>query len=169
MYDSLRRTVLVAACGALLACTGSEVAGVDRSEILPLTAADFSALLSESRGDVILVNLWATWCAPCLKEIPELVELEQNLAERGFRLIGVSLDDLDAGEKVRSFRDEWFPDFSTYHIADDDWYSVVGLVEPKWSSVLPTSFIIDRDGGLAATVTGGQDYAAFEAAVAPLL
>jgi len=153
----------------LAACAEDAAETVDRTEIRPLTAAAFAEVLANSRGEVVLINLWATWCAPCLKEIPELVELDSNLAGRGFRLIGISLDDLDATLEIREFRDQWFPDFSTYHIAEEDWYTLVDLVEPEWSSLLPTSFLLDRHGDLAITLTGGKDYAAFEAAVTALL
>jgi thiol-disulfide isomerase/thioredoxin len=138
-------------------------------DIDSLDVARFSAVLEANRGQVLLVNLWATWCAPCLREIPDLLELEADLSDRGFRLIGISLDDPGSEDKIREFRDEWFPAFRTFHTADEDWYPLVGLLDANWSSILPTSFVLDRDGNVVETLTGGMDHAAFEAAVTPYL
>lgn len=139
------------------------------ADIDPVDETRFGEVLEANRGSVVLVNLWATWCAPCLKEIPELVELEHDLGPRGLRLIGISLDDVGSEDKIREFRDRWFPEFRTFYVTDEDWYKLVGMIDTQWSSILPTTFVIDRSGALVDTVTGGQNYAAFEAAVTPHL
>jgi len=142
---------------------------VDAAEIRPLSADGLAALLQANLGDVVLVNLWATWCAPCLKEVPELIELEKKLGPQGFHLVGISLDALDAAAEIKAFRDEWFPDFSTYHTSDEDWFALIEMIDSEWLGVLPTSFVIDRSGELATTLIGGKDYQAFADAVEPLL
>lgn len=58
-----------------------------------VTAAGLRAALDAARGHVIVLNLWGTWCTPCLREIPGLVLLERELGERGMLLIGVAMDD----------------------------------------------------------------------------
>jgi len=175
MLNRIRQSatfVALYSCLFLVGCSSdapSSETAEDRAEIQPLSTEQFAALLESSRGEVVLVNLWATWCVPCLKEIPELVELEKELSASGFRVVGISLDDTEDAEKVRSFRDEWFPEFRTYHVSDDDWFTLVSIVEPQWNSVLPTSFVLDRSGALSITLTGGKDYQTFAAAVEPLL
>jgi thiol-disulfide isomerase/thioredoxin len=138
-------------------------------DIDSLDADQFGAVLEANRGQVLLVNLWATWCAPCLREIPDLLELEAKLGEQGFRLIGISLDDPGSETLIREFRDEWFPEFRTFYTANEDWYQLIGVLNTNWSSILPTSFVLDREGAVVDTLTGGRDYAAFEAAVSPHL
>ncbi len=138
-------------------------------DIDPLTVEEFMPLLEAHRGQVTLVNLWATWCAPCLREIPELLELEADLSDRGFSLIAISLDDADATDTIREYRDRWFPTLKTYHNTTADWFQLIATLEPNWSGVLPTSFLLGRDGELIATITGGKDYAAFEAEILPHL
>lgn len=179
MPSLLRRIValslisgLLAACGDSAPTVGTpaaEPAAEDRSLIRTIDSGGFAAMLDSARGDVVLLNLWATWCAPCLKEIPDLVALEQDLSARGFQVIGISLDDADAGEEVLSFRNEYFPEFFTYHVLDDDWYALLADFAPNWPSVLPTVFVIDRNGELVGTLVGGKDYQAFSAIVEPLL
>lgn len=138
-------------------------------DVDPLSADDFPGLLAAYEGRVTLVNLWATWCAPCLREIPELLELEADYADRGFSLVEISLDDVDAVDTIREFRDKWFPTLKTWHSTSDDWYELIAALDPRWSGILPTSFVLDRDGNVVATITGGRDYAGFEAAITPLL
>ena len=58
--------------------------------------------LSEYRGQLVLINFWATWCAPCLNEIPMLVDVRNIYAARGFEILGPAMDRLDA---VRDYRD----------------------------------------------------------------
>ena len=62
--------------------------------VSPLQGPDWS--LSDHRGDVVLLSFWATWCQPCRKELPELVELQQELSEQGFQLLAISVDDDNA-------------------------------------------------------------------------
>ena len=184
MPSLVRRIVAVSSILGLLAACGDSPPTVeapaaegpaaqgpaeDRSLIRTIDSDGFAAMLDSARGDVVLLNLWATWCAPCLKEIPDLVALEQDLAERGLSVIGISLDDVDAGDEVQSFREEYFPDFFTYHVLDDDWYALLADFAPNWPSVLPTVFVIDRNGELVETLVGGKDYQAFSAIVEPLL
>ena len=170
----------VAACGGPKAGTGSMPASGDATAtgaapasievagVAPIDAAGLQRLLADNRGRVMIVNLWATWCAPCLREIPELVRLGDELAPSGLRVIGISLDDADTEEAVETFRKRWFPAFHTYQ-SSDEWYALVEPLDPNWSSVLPTSFVLDRDGNRVATLTGGQSYETFAAAVEPLL
>lgn len=138
-------------------------------DIDPIDTARFTEVLEANRGNVVVVNLWATWCAPCLREIPELVELEADLGEQGLRLICISLDDPGSEARIREFRDEWFPDFRTFYTTEEDWFALIALITTNWSGVLPTSFVIDRNGEHVETLTGEQNYAVFEAAVTPHL
>jgi len=134
----------------------------------PIDAAGLAELLRASRGQVLVVNLWATWCAPCLREIPELVQLGEDLGPQGLRVIGISLDDADSTSVVEEFRDRWFPAFETYQ-SSVEWYALVEALDPDWSSVLPTSFVVDRSGARVATLAGAQSYETFADAVEPLL
>jgi thiol-disulfide isomerase/thioredoxin len=172
MRTRLGTAVLIAAIGLLAACEqGPATSGssAPASKIEPIDAPGLRSLLESDRGQVILVNLWASWCAPCLKEIPELVRLQHTLADKGFRLVGVSLDAEEDLETAKKLRDSRFPDFPTYHSTEGDWYALAHVVGPDWNGLLPTSFVVDRKGRLAATFTGGQSYDEFAAAVEPLL
>lgn len=138
--------------------------------IAPITATQLRQVLDDKRGRVVLLNFWATWCRPCLKEIPALTALAERYRAQGLELVPVALDDPgDLESLVRPFLDKWFPDFRTYARTDSSMDTPVSVVDPAWNEVLPTSYILDRNGVVSARIQGGKPVAVFEAAIAPLL
>lgn len=95
--------------------------------------------IAGERGNVVFLNLWATWCGPCRYEIPELQSLHQKYASRGFKVVGISLDDTGVGG-VKQFVSQHS---MTYPIAYDPDGKIAAIFQ---SSVLPTSVIVDRSG-----------------------
>ena len=96
--------------------------------------------LSEQKGKVTLVNIWATWCGPCRFEIPELQALHTELAPRGFQVVGISVDDAGMESDIRKFVAS---SKITYPIVHDAEGRISNLFS---STVLPTSALIDRQG-----------------------
>lgn len=161
------RFALSAAWLALL-IAGPALAG--DGQLSPAAPADLRAALEARKGRVVLVNFWATWCRPCLKELPALLALEQEYASRGFELLAVSLDEpADADPIVRPFLAKWFPSLRTLIRSSPDMDSMVSVVDPAWNEVLPTSYVIDRNGRVAVLLQGGKSAGEFEAAILPLL
>ena len=95
--------------------------------------------LSDEKGSVVLLNVWATWCGPCRFETPELLALHKKYEAKGFKVIGVSVDDTGL-DGVKQFVTE---NKMTYPIAVDADGRIANLLR---TTVLPTSLIIGRDG-----------------------
>jgi len=132
--------------------------------------AELRAALDARKERVVLVNFWATWCRPCLKEMPELLDLEKKYSARGFELLAVSLDDpADRETVVRPFLAKWFPELRSLIRRSPDMDSMVSVVDPAWNEVLPTSYVLDGSGKVRARLQGGKPVAEFEAAILPLL
>jgi thiol-disulfide isomerase/thioredoxin len=98
----------------------------------------------------LLVNFWATWCAPCREEFPDLVKIRGQYAEDRLDFVLVSLDDpADIGKAVPEFlaeaRATALPSY-LLHAADDG--AAINLVDPTWSGELPATFLYDRSGAL---------------------
>jgi cytochrome c biogenesis protein CcmG/thiol:disulfide interchange protein DsbE len=95
--------------------------------------------IAAEKGNVVLLNVWATWCGPCRYETPELQALHEKYGQRGLKVIGVSIDEggLDG---VKSFVNE---NKITYPIALDAEGRVANVLR---TTVLPTSVMIGRDG-----------------------
>jgi peroxiredoxin len=96
--------------------------------------------LSEHRGEVVLLNFWASWCGPCRQEMPILNTLHQRYNKLGFSVIGVNVD------KDSSLADKLLKDIPvTFPVLLDD----TGAVSNSYTvSAMPTSVLIDRDGNM---------------------
>lgn len=116
--------------------------------------------LSDLRGQVVLLNFWATWCVPCRSEIPSLNEMQRDLAGRGFKVLGVSTS--DSAELVREYQKDVKQDY-TVALGDD------GTANKYAVGVLPTTFVIDREGRIRHKEIGEKTRAYFESLVKPLL
>ncbi len=103
--------------------------------------------LGEHRGQVVLVNLWATWCGPCREETPMLVRLEREMGPRGLAVVGVSMDAGDRERKVRAFAREFGVG---YPMAFADAMSQMSA----GMEGIPTTIVVDREGRVARTYVG---------------
>jgi peroxiredoxin len=106
--------------------------------------------LADYKGKVVLLNFWATWCGPCKVEIPWFIEFEKNYKDRGFAVLGVSLDD-DGWEVVKPYIEARKVNYRVA-LGSIDIERLYGGGEGIQS--LPTSFIIDRDGKVASVHVG---------------
>ena len=110
--------------------------------------------LSASEGRVVLVNLWATWCTPCLREIPDLLALEAELPASDFRLLAISMDDAYSEGWVTEFKAKHFPTLVSFINAELDMDTLVSVIDPVWNETLPTSYIFNREGEVVKKVQG---------------
>ena len=96
--------------------------------------------LSEMRGQVVLVNFWASWCGPCRQEMPLLDELQSKYSKLGFTVLGVNVDkDPAKADKILKDIPVTFPVL----------YDSEGTVSKQYNvSAMPTTIIIDRDGNM---------------------
>jgi len=118
--------------------------------------------LSGFRGKVTLVNFWATWCAPCRVEMPYLIGLRDTYRNRGFEIVGVSMDDNDRA-KVEKFVHDMHV---SYPIVLKD-----ASVGDAYGGVrfLPQSFLLDRDGKVLAHIVGMLSKEEYEAQIVQAL
>jgi len=107
--------------------------------------------LSSLRGKPVLLNFWATWCAPCRVEMPWLVQLDRQYRPRGVEMVGVSMDDPGAQQDVAKFIAEQGVLY-TILIGDSSVAGIYGGVR-----FMPQSFFIDRDGTITKTSLGLTD------------
>jgi peroxiredoxin len=103
--------------------------------------------LSDYRGKVVLLDFWATWCGPCRIEIPWFTDMQRKNKDRGFEVLGVSMDD-EGWEVVKPFLADLKVNYRVV-IGNDATATLYGGVD-----ALPTTFLIDRSGKIAAVHVG---------------
>ncbi len=135
----------------------------------PLDESILQQVLKSNRGNVVLVNLWATWCAPCREEMPALVALQSKLASKGLKLITVSADEPEDEASARQFLSEQKVPSPAYIKRVENDEKFIESLDPKWSGALPASFLYDRNGRKVRAFIGEVDMKELEAAIRKLL
>jgi thiol-disulfide isomerase/thioredoxin len=160
--------VVVGVIGIALALlfAGKRILGNELSPLGPGSEApNFTALTLDSipqsksldayKGDVILVNIWATWCLPCRAEMPSIEQLHQTLAPRGLKVIGVSVDDPGTEAQIRDFLKQYKVTFENLH----DPKGQEGKVSELYQTTgYPETVIIGRDGIIRKKLIGASNW-----------
>ncbi len=153
--------VVVALALGLIAM--SRAVGSDITQVtIGTRAPDFSArtltdppatrTLADYAGDVILLNVWATWCVPCRIEMPSMERLHGHFAGRDLHVIAVSIDRPGFEQEIRDFVRE-------YALTFDVLYDPEGRIAEAYQTTgVPYSFVIDRSGTIRKTVLGMADW-----------
>ncbi|HPT27943.1 MAG TPA: TlpA disulfide reductase family protein [Bryobacteraceae bacterium] len=139
------------------------------ANLKPLDEPAYTKMVASSKGKVVLVNFWATYCVPCRKEMPALVAMQARLAARGFQLITVSADEPEQEKDAAAFLDKAKVAAPVYikRVKDDDKF--INSLDPKWSGALPASFLYDKSGKKVKSYFGEADLKQLEADVLKLL
>jgi thiol-disulfide isomerase/thioredoxin len=118
--------------------------------------------LSDYKGKVVLLDFWATWCGPCKIEIPWFIEFERAYKDKGFAVIGVAMDE-EGWTVVKPFVTDLAINYRIVQ-GSEETAQLYGGVE-----ALPTTFLVDREGKIAATHVGLHDKDEFENGIKELL
>jgi len=159
--------MLVAAVGGYLLSAPPRPGNIDASHVLGATFPDLSGApqsIGSWKGKVLVVNFWATWCPPCLEEIPMFVRLQQQMGEQGLQFVGIAVDERD---KVAAFARK---NAINYPIMIGQ-LDAIELAESAGneSGGLPYTLIFDRSGQVVSRHYGGLTEEKLKPIVAKLL
>jgi thiol-disulfide isomerase/thioredoxin len=137
--------------------------------IIPVTAEELLRRVRDGKARVTVVNLWATFCQPCVEEFPDLVRLAKTYRDQGVRVFFVSADFESELPAVRRFLRQQGVNDPTFLKAQDDDNAFITTLHPEWSGALPATFVYDARGRLRYFHEGKGDFALFERMVRDVL
>ena len=129
-------------------------------------------LLRKARGHVLLVHFWASWCMPCLQELPLVDRFAREMKPRGLEVLSLSLDNPSspsASARVAALLRRAAPHLTPNIAQFDDADQLIGMVDPRWAGAIPALFAFDHQGQLRGNLLGEASHAELEALVAGLL
>lgn len=140
-------------------------------EIKPLeSVSDIEKILNDHKGKTVFLNLWASWCKPCVAEMPEIIKLYNNYKDKGLVIVFISLDDASQIEtKAMNVIKNNNVDFITYYnksIKDEE---LINFIDKDYGGALPYTKIYDKEGNTRKTIEGTGNYEQFEKEIINLL
>ncbi len=121
-------------------------------EAFTLDSVPRTKTLEDYRGDVVLLNVWATWCLPCREEMPSLQRLHEALGDAGLRIVAVSIDRAEDAGKIREFAREYGLTFEILHQPS-------GEIQRAYQTTgVPETFIIAREGDILRKQIGAVNW-----------
>ena len=168
MTGKKQMTVVALALGLVLALVAAGKVLL-RNELSPLgvgvEAPDFKAAtladkprdktLADYRGKVLMINIWATWCAPCRVEMPSIEQLHRAYGDKGLKVVAVSVDDPGTDPQIRSFVKELGLTFEILHDPGGQEGNVSRVYQ---TSGYPETVIVGRDGIIRKKLLGAHDW-----------
>ena len=104
-----------------------------------------------------LINVWATWCAPCVAEYPDLVELQRWYGARNFEFVSLSADKPENSDKALNFLKKAHSPAKNYLYDGEDNYKLIEAVDPKWNGALPYTLLVEPGGKIVYSYQGPVD------------
>ncbi|MCY4234059.1 MAG: TlpA disulfide reductase family protein [Bacteroidetes bacterium] len=168
---SLMCVLLIALSGLMIGLLTlpqeSDYLSTDFSQIEPfefqLVSSKESRNITDFQGQVILLNFWATWCAPCITELPELDELQIAYGDEGLVVVTVSDESLD---EILLYQD-LLPQETVSGFVERE--NLPELIQTELATGRPITFVIDGEGMIRERVRGAGDFGFFESLVTPWL
>lgn len=108
--------------------------------------AGIRELLKNNSDKLRLINIWATWCGPCVSEFPEFIIMKRMYNARDFEFISISADEPSKKEKVHDFLKKKQAANPNYLYSGDNKYKLIEAVDPKWQGALPYTIVVEPGG-----------------------
>jgi thiol-disulfide isomerase/thioredoxin len=164
VFQKWKINCLVALLLAILVCDIHSQSG-SSIDVKMIKTSDLELIVEEAKGSALFINVWASWCAPCREEFPELVKLSEEYKSE-MKFIGISADEVeDIDEKVIPFLEKQNAQFQNYLIKVSDPEDFINALNKDWSGALPATFIYNKAGTQAKMLIGKQSYEQFEQAI----
>nr|WKN36041.1 redoxin domain-containing protein [Tunicatimonas sp. TK19036] len=108
--------------------------------------AGIAELLKNDSDKLRLINVWATWCGPCVLEYPEFIVMHRMYDDRPFEFISISADRPEQEDKVKQFLEKQNSSVKNYIFSKDDKYALIEAIDPEWEGALPYTILVEPGG-----------------------
>ncbi len=122
-----------------------------------ITEDGIKELLKNNSGKLRLINVWATWCGPCVAEFPDLVSINRMYRRRDFEFISISADEPSKKDKAFQFLQNQQASNSNYIFNIDNRYKLIEAIDPNWQGALPYTLLVEPGGKIVFAKDGAID------------
>ncbi|MEE4258544.1 MAG: TlpA disulfide reductase family protein [Bacteroidales bacterium] len=130
----------------LLLLFGALSTGISAQQVPVYSFDQLEPVLNKRNDTTYVINFWATWCKPCVKEMPDLMKANQNFKDQKFKMILVSMDfDIHLRTKVIPFINEQNIDTDVILLNDSKQHEWIEKVNNRWSGAIPITILFNKD------------------------
>ncbi|GAB3914324.1 hypothetical protein GCM10028803_59570 [Larkinella knui] len=119
--------------------------------------AGLKRLINNDSDKLRLINVWATWCGPCVQEFPEFITIDRMYRERDFEFVTVSADKPDKKAKALEFLKKKEASNQNYLFSSEDKYALIEAIDPNWQGALPYTILVEPGGKIVYSKQGPID------------
>ncbi len=130
-----------------------------------IDADSIKNLVKNNSDKLRLINVWATWCGPCVEEFPSFININRMYRSRDFEFISISADDTGKKDKVLQFLKKQQASNTNYLFSIDNKYKLIDAIDPAWKGELPYTILIEPGGKIIYRSNGAIDEAALKKAI----
>ena len=130
----------------------------------------FSDMVNNRNGRILFVNVWATWCIPCIEEFPDVIKLHNTFSNKPVDFVSLNVNLLSEKDSlVVPFLEKNNSNLDVYMAKDDDVDALLDVMGKDWSGAVPVTYIFNREGKRKVSILGKRDYKFFKASIDSLI
>lgn len=130
----------------------------------------FSDMVNNRNGRILFVNVWATWCIPCIEEFPDLIKLHNTFSNKPVDFVSLNVNLLSEKDSlVVPFLEKNNSNLDVYMAKDDDVDALLDVMDKNWSGAVPVTYIFNREGERKVSIVGKRNYKFFKASIDSLI
>jgi thiol-disulfide isomerase/thioredoxin len=155
----MKYTIIVAFCCTLLISCSSNKSSQDKSKVDVVTDKELQQIISKREGKVLFLNIWATWCMPCVEEFPSIVKLSKKYENKDFEVVALSVDlPSEKDSRIIPFLKKQGADFRVIVAEEKSSNNIINMLDSSWSGAVPVTFIYDKNGKQKKMLLGAHTY-----------
>jgi thiol-disulfide isomerase/thioredoxin len=141
----------------------SKAGALAKKDIKIIDESGLKELINNKKGKIVFINVWATWCKPCVEEFPDIVKLYEENKRSGVEFLSLTVDlPSEIESKVIPFLKEQNANFPVYIADEKRSEGIIELLNPEWNGAIPATFIYDETGKQQVYLLGATNFKTFK-------